>query len=121
MKQKLSIKQQRAIARQKLKSARSGRNASGLDALSNNNSDNEDGASDNNQNDDVYERMTESEYKEYVERKREREDFVVDDGTSFLLLLFNLVVYSCWLCLYVIFFYKVHRLLYQFTQIILTL
>ena len=78
MKQKLSLKQQRAIARQKLKSARSGRNASGLDAL-NNNSDNEDGASDTN-NDDVYERMTESEYKEYVERKREREDFVVDDG-----------------------------------------
>jgi len=90
MKQKLSLKQQRAIARQKLKSARSGRNASGLDALNNNNSDNEDGASDNN--DDVYERMTESEYKEYVERKREREDFVVDDGTSFLLLLFNLLV-----------------------------
>ena len=83
MKQKLSLKQQRAIARQKLKSARSGRNASGLDALSNNNSDNEDGASDTN-NDDVYERMTESEYKEYVERKREREDFVVDDGTYFI-------------------------------------
>jgi len=82
MKQKLSIKQQRAIARQKLKSARSGR-ASGLDALdSTNQDDNEDGASDTN-NDDVYERMTESEYKEYVERKREREDFVVDDGTSF--------------------------------------
>jgi len=109
MKQKLSIKQQRAIARQKLKSARSGR-ASGLDALNNNNSDNEDGASDNNQNDDVYERMTESEYKEYVERKREREDFVVDDGTSFYYCLFN------WLCIVVgyvcmsFFFDKVHRL-----------
>ena len=28
---------------------------------------------------DVYETMTENEYREYVERKREREDFVVDD------------------------------------------
>ena len=28
---------------------------------------------------DVYEAMTENEYREYVERKREREDFVVDD------------------------------------------
>ena len=87
MKQKLSLKQQRAIARQKLKSARSGRNASGLDALDNTNqNDNEDGASDTN-NDDVYERMTESEYKEYVERKREREDFVVDDGTLYCCLI----------------------------------
>ena len=28
---------------------------------------------------DVYESLTESEYRDYVERKREREDFVVDD------------------------------------------
>ena len=28
---------------------------------------------------DVYETLTESEYRAYVERKREREDFVVDD------------------------------------------
>ena len=104
MKQKLSIKQQRAIARQKLKSARSGRNASGLDALdnTNNQNDNEDGASDQNNNDDVYETMTEQEYKEYVERKREREDFVVDDGTFLHCCLISCVY--CWLCFYVIFF-----------------
>jgi hypothetical protein len=29
--------------------------------------------------DDVYESLTEQEYREYVERRREREDFVVDD------------------------------------------
>ena len=31
--------------------------------------------------DDVYEKVDESEYKELVQRRREREDFVVDDGT----------------------------------------
>ena len=72
---KLSSREQKRQARQALKSARSGR-SSGLDALLNN----EDGEEDNN-NDDVYEQMTEEEYRQYVERKREREDFVVDDGT----------------------------------------
>ena len=32
--------------------------------------------------DDVYEKVDESEYKELVQRRREREDFVVDDGKS---------------------------------------
>lgn len=31
---------------------------------------------------DVYETMDEEQYREYVERKRQREDFVVDDGES---------------------------------------
>ena len=69
---KLSSREQKRQARQALKSARSGR-SSGLDALLND----EDG----DDNDDVYEQMTEEEYRQYVERKREREDFVVDDGT----------------------------------------
>lgn len=32
--------------------------------------------------DDVYERLDEQEYEQLVEKRREREDFVVDDGTS---------------------------------------
>ena len=68
---KLSSREQKRQARQALKSARSGR-SSGLDALLN---------EDVEENDDVYEQMTEEEYRQYVERKREREDFVVDDGT----------------------------------------
>ncbi len=31
--------------------------------------------------DDIYEKLDESEYEELVQRRREREDFVVDDGT----------------------------------------
>ncbi len=30
--------------------------------------------------DDVYEKLDENEYQELVDRRREREDFVVDDG-----------------------------------------
>lgn len=31
--------------------------------------------------DDIYEEVQENEYQELVQRRREREDFVVDDGT----------------------------------------
>ncbi len=34
--------------------------------------------------DDVYETMDEEQYRDYVDRKRQREDFVVDDGTLIL-------------------------------------
>lgn len=36
------------------------------------------------QEEDVYETMEEDEYRKLVERRREREDFVVDDGTCFV-------------------------------------
>ena len=76
MSSKLSAKQQKRQALASLKSARSGhRIGSGggqLDAL--------DDLLDDTKNKDVYETMDEEQYREYVERKREREDFVVDDG-----------------------------------------
>lgn len=34
--------------------------------------------------DDVYERLDEQEYEQLVEKRREREDFVVDDGTYYI-------------------------------------
>lgn len=36
---------------------------------------------------DVYEIMDEDEYQQLVEKRRQREDFVVDDGEQFLLCL----------------------------------
>ena len=36
---------------------------------------------------DIYEEVNEEEYKNLVESRRQREDFVVDDGTSRLLVL----------------------------------
>ena len=79
MSSKLTAKQQRRQALEALKSARSGRQPGGqLDAL-----DDLMMLDDNNdRNRDVYETMDEEQYREYVERKREREDFVVDDGQS---------------------------------------
>ena len=68
---KLTAKQQKRQALASLKSARSGRSGQ-LDAL--------DSLLDDTKNNDVYETMDEQQYREYVERKREREDFVVDDG-----------------------------------------
>lgn len=54
-----------------LKSARSGRRSvSALDDL----------VEDDTNNADVYEVMDETEYRDFVQRKRQREDFVVDDG-----------------------------------------
>ena len=32
---------------------------------------------------DIYEKVNESDYQELLQRRREREDFVVDDGTYF--------------------------------------
>lgn len=57
-----------------LKSARSGRrsSSSALDDVCL--------LEDDAANADVYEVMDEAEYRDYVRRKREREDFVVDDG-----------------------------------------
>jgi hypothetical protein len=77
MSNKLTSKQQRRQALASLKSARSGRRGDGggggqLDAL--------DELLDDTKNNDVYETLDEEQYREYVERKREREDFVVDDG-----------------------------------------
>ena len=70
---KLTAKQQKRQALASLKSARSGRSSGHqLDAL--------DSLLDDTKNNDVYETMDEQQYREYVERKREREDFVVDDG-----------------------------------------
>lgn len=73
---KLSAKQQKRQALATLKSARSGHRGphhhGQLDAL--------DDILDDTKNNDVYETMDEEQYREYVERKREREDFVVDDG-----------------------------------------
>ena len=86
---RLTTKQQKAAARQALKSRRSGRATSGLDAL-----DESEGAGvGNNKNDNVVDTYTEEEYKEYVERQLQREDFVVDDGKliSLLVLLFGIL------------------------------
>ena len=64
-----SRKQTRREALAALKSARASRGAaSGLDAV------------DFDDEEDVFETMDEDQYREYVERRREREDFVVDDG-----------------------------------------
>jgi len=71
---KLTAKQQRRLALANLKSARSGRLSSALDGM--------DDVVDDRKNGDVYDVMDEEEYREYVERRREREDFVVDDGES---------------------------------------
>ena len=76
----------RATKRAALASLKSARHGT-LTRFNNNASDDEDeiGAKSNLDNiqfsdpEDVYETMTEQEYREYVERKREREDFVVDD------------------------------------------
>jgi hypothetical protein len=74
----MSSKQRKKASLAALKSARSGRRStSALDDV----------PDDDTANDDVYEVMDETEYRDYVERKREREDFVVDDGKSCLLLL----------------------------------
>ncbi|KAL9187656.1 hypothetical protein ACHAXT_006034 [Thalassiosira profunda] len=63
-----SRKQTRREALAALKSARASRGAaSGLDAV------------DFDDEEDVFETMDEEQYREYVERRREREDFVVDD------------------------------------------
>ena len=35
----------------------------------------------NDDNDDIYEYVEEEEYRDLVQSRREREDFVVDDGT----------------------------------------
>ena len=78
---RLTTKQQKAAARQALKSRRSGRATSGLDALD----ESEPG---NNKNDNVVDTYTEEEYKEYCERQLQREDFVVDDGKLLISLLF---------------------------------
>lgn len=60
-----------------LKSARSGRrSSSALDDVGL--------LEDDAANADVYEVMDEAEYRDYVQRKREREDFVVDDGEKSL-------------------------------------
>jgi hypothetical protein len=67
----MSSKQRKKASLAALKSARSGRRStSALDDV----------PEDDTANADVYEVMDETEYREYVERKREREDFVVDDG-----------------------------------------
>jgi hypothetical protein len=67
---RLTAKQQRKLALASLKSARSGRLSSALDEI----------CDDDKNNGDVYDVMDEEEYRDYVERRREREDFVVDDG-----------------------------------------
>lgn len=74
---RLTTKQQKAAARQALKSRRSGRATSGLDALDESEGV---GLGGNNKNDNVVDTYTEEEYKEYVARQLQREDFVVDDG-----------------------------------------
>ena len=72
----MSSKQRKKASLAALKSARSGRRStSALDDVL---------LEDDAANDDVYEVMDETEYRDYVERKREREDFVVDDGKSCL-------------------------------------
>ena len=75
---RLTTKQQKAAARQALKSRRSGRATSGLDALES--SEVGVGLGGSNKNDNVVDTYTEEEYKEYCERQLQREDFVVDDG-----------------------------------------
>ena len=74
---RLTTKQQKAAARQSLKSRRAGRATSGLDALDESEGV---GLGGNNKNDNVVDTYTEEEYKEYVARQLQREDFVVDDG-----------------------------------------
>ena len=74
---KLTLKQQRKLALASLKSARSGRLSSALDEVLR---DDERGGGGDARNGDVYDVLDEEEYREYVERRREREDFVVDDG-----------------------------------------
>jgi hypothetical protein len=76
-KDKLTLKQQRKLALASLKSARSGRLSSALDEALR---DDERGGGGDARNGDVYDVLDEEEYREYVERRREREDFVVDDG-----------------------------------------
>ena len=76
-KDKLTLKQQRKLALASLKSARSGRLSSALDEVLR---DDERGCGGDARNGDVYDVLDEEEYREYVERRREREDFVVDDG-----------------------------------------
>jgi hypothetical protein len=67
----MSSKQRKKASLAALKSARSGRRStSALDDV----------PEDDTANADVYEVMDEMEYWDYVERKRQREDFVVDDG-----------------------------------------
>eukprot|EP00578_Thalassiosira_sp_NH16_P021862 CAMPEP_0181095332 /NCGR_PEP_ID=MMETSP1071-20121207/10462_1 /TAXON_ID=35127 /ORGANISM="Thalassiosira sp., Strain NH16" /LENGTH=139 /DNA_ID=CAMNT_0023177705 /DNA_START=151 /DNA_END=566 /DNA_ORIENTATION=+ len=70
----MSSKQSKRAAREALKSARSGLAAgtSGLDRL-------EDAGFGGDADDDVYQEMGEEEYREYVGRQNEREDFVIDD------------------------------------------
>lgn len=67
----MSSKQRKKASLAALKSARSGRR-SALDDVGL--------LEDDVANADVYEVMDEAEYRDYVQRKREREDFVVDDG-----------------------------------------
>jgi hypothetical protein len=96
-KQLQSTRQQKRRALASLKSARSGHRSGGvgggqLDAL--------DDLLDDTKNNDVYETMDEEQYREYVERKREREDFVVDDGKRVVVVVVVVVVattiiYSC--------------------------
>ena len=69
-KAKRSSKETKRAALEKLKSRRSGRRGDGGGGLEDMNFDEE----------DVYDRMDEDEYRDYSNRKREREDFVVDDG-----------------------------------------
>ena len=76
-KDKLTLKQQRKLALASLKSARSGRLSSALDEVLR---DDERGGGGDARNGDVYDVLDEEEYREYAERRREREDFVVDDG-----------------------------------------
>jgi hypothetical protein len=76
-KDKLTLKQQRKLALASLKSARSGRLSSALDEVLR---DDKRGGGGDARNGDVYDVLDEEEYREYVERRREREDFVVDDG-----------------------------------------
>lgn len=69
----MSSKQRKKASLAALKSARSGRrSSSALDDVGL--------LEDDAANADVYEVMDEAEYRDYVQRKREREDFVVDDG-----------------------------------------
>ncbi len=70
---------QRKLALASLKSARSGRLSSALDEVLRGDNDGRGGHGDA-RNGDVYDVLDEEEYREYVQRRREREDFVVDDG-----------------------------------------
>ena len=78
-----SAKETRRAARAALKNARHSGEATGLDAM------------EFEQVDDVYETMNEEQYTSYVEGKRDREDFVVDDGKK-LRGLSLLLMYNCW-------------------------